>query len=85
MESFNYTIKDKLGIHARPAGNLAKTAKGFESSIAILKGDKQCDAKKLMQLMGMGIKCGDEITVRVEGTDETAAAAALREFLRGNL
>lgn len=85
MKQFNYTIKDEIGIHARPAGLLAKTAKGFESEITIEKDGKSTSATKLMALMGMGIKCGETITVKCEGPDEEAAAKAMEEFLTANL
>lgn len=85
MQSFTYTIKDELGIHARPAGLLAKTAKCFSSEIVIEKNGKSVNATKLMMLMGLGIKCGDTITVSVNGEDEEAAAKAVEEFFKANL
>ncbi|MGN0623093.1 MAG: HPr family phosphocarrier protein [Oscillospiraceae bacterium] len=85
MKTFTYTIKDELGIHARPAGMLAKTAKGFESTVTIEKDGKAVNAQKLMMLMGLGVKCGDTITVTVEGADEEAAAKAMEDFLSANL
>ena len=85
MKTFDYTIKDELGIHARPAGMLAKTAKSFESVITIEKDGKSVNAQKLMMLMGLGVKCGDTVKVTVEGADEEAAAKAMEEFLAANL
>lgn len=85
MIIFEYTIKDELGIHARPAGLLAKLAQGFSSEITIAKGTKTAACTKLIALMGLGIKCGDTISVTVRGNDEQQAAAALREFLESNL
>lgn len=85
MKQFSYTIKDEVGIHARPAGMLAKTAKEFESEITIEKDGKSTSATKLMALMGMGVKCGETITVTCEGSDEEAAAKAMEEFLKANL
>ena len=85
MKEFTYTIKDASGIHARPAGQLVKLAKGFDSTVTITKGDKSVNACQLMKLMGMGIKCGDTIKFSVEGSDEEAAANALEEFMTANL
>ena len=48
MITFIYTIKDELGIHARPAGMLAKTAKALDSEITITCGEKSAAATKLM-------------------------------------
>ena len=85
MKTFEYTIKDAVGIHARPAGLLVKEIKTHASKVTITKGEKTVDALRLMALMGMGIKCGDTVTVNVEGPDEEAAAAAIEEFLKANL
>ncbi len=85
MKQFDYKIKDEIGIHARPAGLLAKEAKTFSSIITIKKNEKSAVATKLMSVMGMGIKCGDVITVIVEGEDEDVAAASMKTFLEMNL
>lgn len=85
MKTFNYVIKDEIGIHARPAGLLAKEVKVFESKVTISKNGKSAEAKKLMMLMGLGVKCGDEVTVTVEGADEEAAFEAVKKFFETNL
>lgn len=85
MKAFNYTITDEVGIHARPAGMLVKEAKKYASNVTIVKGGKKADAKKLMILMSLGVKCGEEITVEVEGEDEEVASAALETFFKENL
>lgn len=85
MKQFSYTIKDELGIHARPAGLLAKKAKEFESMITIEKDGKSANAQKLIALMGLGIKHGETITVTVEGADEDTAVLAVEEFFKSNL
>ena len=85
MKTFNYTIKDEVGIHARPAGMLAKEAKNFKSEITIEKNGKAVNATKLMMLMGLGVKCGETVTVTVTGEDEEIAAKAMEEFFAANL
>ena len=85
MKTFTYTIKDEVGIHARPAGLLAKKAKEFESAITIERNGKSAAATKLMALMGLGVKCGDTVTVTVEGTDEERAASEMEKFFSENL
>ena len=67
MKEFQYTVKDACGIHARPAGLLVKTVKGFASTATLEKDGKSCDMRKLMALMGMGVKQGETITIKVEG------------------
>ena len=85
MKSFTYTIKDEVGIHARPAGLLAKKAKEFESVITVDRNGKTASATKLMALMGLGVKCGETATVTVEGSDEEKAAAEMEKFFSENL
>ncbi len=85
MKTFAYTIKDEVGIHARPAGLLAKKAKEFESVITLEKGGKTAAATKLMAIMSMGVKCGDTVNVTVEGADEEKAAAEMEAFFNENL
>ena len=71
---------DEVGIHARPAGLLAKKAKEFESVITLEKGGKTAVATKLMAIMGMGVKHGDTVNVTVEGAD-----AEMEAFFNANL
>ena len=85
MQTFNYTITDELGIHARPAGLLVKLAAGFKSNIIISKDGKEANAKRIMALMSLGVTKGTEITVKVEGPDEVEAAKLVEEFLKANL
>ena len=86
MKQFEYTIKDPLGIHARPAGMLAKVAKGFgETVVTVTKGEKTVKAIQLMKLMGLGIKTGETVTIGAEGPDEDAAIEAIRAFFEENL
>lgn len=85
MKEFSCVVTDPIGIHARPAGELAKKVKEFESDVTIVKGDKSAKVRSLMKVMGLGVRQGDEITVQVEGPDEEACAAAVETFIRENL
>lgn len=85
MKEFSYTITDPQGVHARPAGVLVKEAAKYQSSITIEKDGKTGDAKRIFAVMGLGVKCGQTINVKVEGADEEEAAKAVEEFLKANL
>lgn len=85
MKSFSYTVKDELGIHARPAGMLVKEVKNFQSKVTLEKDGKSVDASRLMAVMGMGVKKDQTVTVTVEGDDEDAACEAIKEFFETNL
>ena len=87
MKQFTYTITDPVGIHARPAGMLAKAAKALDSTVTITKADgsKSAVATKLMAVMGLGVKTGETITFTIEGGDEEASAAAMEQFCKDNM
>lgn len=54
MKTFEYTIKDAQGIHARPAGRWSREIKKYESTVMIGKNGKTVEGRKLMALMGLG-------------------------------
>ena len=85
MTAFEYTITDSIGIHARPAGMLAKerprSSRARFSCISAIKAD----ARRLIAIMGMGIKHGNTVCVEVEGEDEAEAAAQIEAFFKANL
>lgn len=85
MKSFDYVIKDELGIHARPAGLFVKFAGKFSSNVKMTKGDKSADCKRLFALMGLAVKCGDTITIAIDGSDEDIAFEEIEKFVQENL
>ena len=85
MYEFSYTIKDPVGIHARPAGLLSKEGKKYKSTITVDKDGNPVNVLKLMALMKLGVKCGETVTVRVEGVDEALAGPAMEAFFNANL
>lgn len=85
MKEFTYTITNPIGIHARPAGLLAKEAKKYASLCTITKGEQTQKLTQLMMLMAMGVKQGDTVTVRAEGEDEETAIRELKNYFKANL
>lgn len=87
MISFEFTVGDPLGLHARPAGLLVKVAQGFESesTLTLERSDKSASLKKLLAVMSLGVKGGDCIRVSVNGADEKNAAAEIERWLRENM
>lgn len=83
MKEFTYVIKEELGLHARPAGLLVKEAKKFQSATTLAAKGKTAAAGKLIAIMSMGVKQGDEVTVQVEGPDEGCCVRGTREVLPG--
>ena len=79
MQKFEITVSDPVGIHARPAGVLVKEAQKLSSDITVTCREKTVDLKKLLAVMGLGAKCGDTLSVSVEGENELADADKLKK------
>ncbi len=84
MSSFEYTIRDENGLHARPAGLLVRQAQTLSSEITIECRGKSASLKKLLAVMGLGVRCGDIITVSAEGKNAEDDLAKIKEFLEKN-
>ena len=82
MGSFQYVIKDEVGMHARPAGMLVKLAKELSSAVTITKGDRTVEATKLLAIMSLGVKTGEEITVSADSGEDLEK---LKKFFEENL
>lgn len=86
MKEFTYTITDPLGIHARPAGLLAKAAKAYtDTTVTVTKDGNTVKASQLMKLMSLAVKQGSEVIVAAEGPQEEEAIAAMEKFFKENL
>lgn len=85
MKKFSYTIKDEVGIHARPAGLLVKEAKKYTSKTVLCKEGKTAEATKLMAVMGLGVKCSETVEVEITGDDEDMAYEGIKAFFEANL
>lgn len=85
MREFTYTVTDPEGLHARPAGMLVKQATKYACSVKIVKGNREVDARRVMGIMSLGVKCGMEVTVKCDGEGEDIAATELEAFFKENL
>ncbi len=79
---FQHVIQSDMGLHARPAGLLAKKAKSLCCTVTVTFGGSSCDARKLIQLMSLEAQQGDTIDITVEGEGEAAAAEEMKVFLK---
>ena len=86
MKSLLYVVQNPMGIHARPAGLLAKKAKSYaDTTVTITANGKTVNLGQLMKLMALGVKQGCEVTITCEGANEEEAATGLLAFLQENL
>lgn len=81
QESCEAVITLAGDLHARPAASLAIAAAKFESSIALLVGDRRADAKSVLSVMGIGATSGRHVRIKADGPDATLAVEELSELL----
>ena len=82
MKTQKVTISATEGLHARPAGELVKLVKSFAPAKVTIGTDvKTVNAASMLSLLSLGLKCGSEVTLTVDGGDEDAALAATAEFI----
>jgi len=71
------TVRNRAGIHARPAALIAQTANKFASEIIIEKDSSTVNAKSIMGVITMAAAYNTTLTLRAEGPDEADAAEAI--------
>ena len=71
------TIRNRTGLHTRPAATLVKTAAGFQSDFIIVKDDMEINGKSIIGVMTLAAEQGSKLLLRFEGPDEEEAAAAV--------
>ena len=75
-------VKNKLGLHARPAALFVQTANKFGSQIRVAKKDQEVDGKSIMGIMMLAVECGSEIIIKARGPDSEQAVQALVDLVR---
>ncbi len=84
MALFTHTIKDEVGLHARPAAVFVRTASAFASEITVTRDNRSADAKSLLEVLQLEAGKGVDITVTAEGDDADDALAALKAVLEAD-
>ncbi|MBW7956768.1 MAG: HPr family phosphocarrier protein [Deltaproteobacteria bacterium] len=76
-----YTIKNKLGLHARAAALFVQLANKFDSEILVRKDDQEVNGKSIMGILILAATQGSKVTLRVEGSDAEGALGALGDLI----
>lgn len=71
-------VKNRLGLHLRAASTLAQSLKPFDSSVTLIKGPQQANARSITSLIMLGAGIGSKLRVRVEGPDADEALATVK-------
>lgn len=83
MTEQEVTVKNKTGLHARPAAMFVQKAGKFKSDIVLLKDDREANAKSIMSVMALGASQGSVVTIRAVGPDEETAVRELISLVEG--
>ena len=84
MPETKLTIRNKVGLHARPAVLFVQAAQGFQSDVRVIKDGKEGNAKSFKSVLALAVNQNDEVVVRAEGADADAALAALTKLVEDN-
>ena len=82
LVSFSSTVFDPVGLHARPLAILVTIASKFKSNVSIESAGRVGNLKSIMNTLALAIKCGDEFTIKVDGSDEEQCLADLTKSLK---
>ncbi len=85
MKEIKYVFKAPMGLHGRPASMLATSASKYKCNIEVGNAAKMVNGKRVIGVMGLTMKQGDEVTMTFDGEDEEAAAVFFTEFLEQNV
>jgi phosphocarrier protein len=77
----NFSIRNRLGLHARAAAKFVQTASCFKSEVKIRKNGEEVDGKSILGLLLLAASQGTQITVAVAGEDEATALAAVEDLI----
>ena len=81
MLSKDVTVKNQVGLHARPATFFIQRANEYQSSIWIEKEERKVNAKSLLGVLSLGITKGTQVTIIADGSDEEDAVNGLVELI----
>ncbi|MBI3398206.1 MAG: HPr family phosphocarrier protein [Deltaproteobacteria bacterium] len=79
-----FTIKNKLGLHARAAAQFVQAANKFASDIFVEKEGQEVNGKSIMGVMMLAAGCGSQIIVKAHGADAKNAVSALQALIEGS-
>jgi len=77
-------IKNKTGLHARPAAMLVRLATHFNSEVKIMKDGLEVNGKSIMGVMMLAAESGSELLIEIEGDDEKEAFGAISQLIENN-
>ena len=80
MKEIRHIIKNRMGLHIRPASHLAALVREYHSSVMLYYKEYSVRANRIVEIMHLNIPCGADIRLVIEGKDEEDAYQALSHF-----
>jgi len=74
-------IKNKLGLHARPANLFVQTTSQFDADVTVIKNGLEVNGKSIMGIMMLAAEQGSEISVKADGIDEEELVEAIIKLI----
>jgi phosphocarrier protein HPr len=84
MQEVTLTIRNKVGLHARPAARFVQTANRFKAQVVAVRDEREANAKSILSVLSLGANQGAVVTVRADGEDEAQAIEAIRLLVEDN-
>lgn len=76
-----FILENKLGLHARPAAEIARLVSKYSCRVLLQGNGKKVDARSAIMIMTMGMTLGQQLTVSADGEDEDECMAEIKEFI----
>ena len=84
MPEITLVVRNKVGLHARPAALFVQTAKQFDCDVKVTHGEREGNAKSILSVLALGVDQGAEIIIHTEGEGADACLAALEALIEDN-
>jgi phosphotransferase system HPr (HPr) family protein len=84
MPEITLVVRNKVGLHARPAALFVQTAKQFDCDVKVTHGEREGNAKSILSVLALGVDEGAEITIHTEGESADDCLAALEALIEDN-
>ena len=78
---FTHIIRDPVGIHARPAGEMVSLLRNFSCRVTVRCGNRTADGNSILEWMRLGAGKGAELHVSAEGADAGIALMKLKQYM----
>ena len=82
QENLQILIKNRLRLHARPAGKLVQEAQKYEADLRIKYREKEADAKSILDILMLGAETGSELEIRANGKDASRALDSISRIFQ---